>query len=97
MGFLRQKSVRGIILFILTHNNCNHEQIVSNVRLAPSTVSWHLKKLEDASIIGFIKKGRKTHYNLLSDKNEIMNLLIIYKESFFDSIVDNIVDMWETG
>ena len=68
-----------------------------NVLLETSAVSWHLKKLEDANIIGFVKKGRKTHYNLLSDKNEIMNLLIVYQESFFDNIVDNLVEMWDSG
>jgi len=96
MGFLRQKRIRDIILFVLTRDNCNHEMIVKFVRLSPSTVSWHLKKLEDASIIGFAKKGRRTHYNILIDKKEVMNLLITYKESFFDNIVDNIVEMWET-
>ena len=95
MGFLRQKSIRDILLFILTHENCNHEQIVKFVKLAPSTVSWHLKKLEQENIIGFIKEGRKTFYNLLIDKDEVVNLLITYKESFFDTIVDNVVAMWE--
>ena len=96
MAFLRQKSVRGIVLVILTHNNCNHMQIVNSLKLSPSTISGHLKKLQDASIIGFVKKGRKTYYNVLVDKNEVMNLLITYQESFFDNVVDNIVDMWET-
>jgi len=95
MSFLRQKSVRAIVLFILTHNNCNHEEIVNSVKLSPSTVSWHLKKLEDSNIIGFVKKGRKTHYNIFVDRNEVMNLLITYQESFFDTVVDNIVEMWE--
>ena len=96
MGFLRQKSMRDILLFVLTHDNCNHEQIVQYVKLAPSTVSWHLRKLEDANIIGFVKKGRKKYYTILIDKDEVINLLITYQESFFDSIVDNIVEMWET-
>ena len=96
MGFLRQKSIRGIILFVLMHENCNHEQIADSIKLSPSTVSWHLKKLQDSNIINFSKKGRKTHYKIITDKNEIMNLLITYQESFFDNIVDNIVEMWET-
>jgi predicted transcriptional regulator len=97
MGFLRQRSVRKIIIFILTHVNCNHEQIVRSVNLAPSTVSFHLKKLEDAKVIFFSRKGRKTHYRIIADTNEIMNLLITYQGSFFDSMVDNIIDMWETS
>ena len=95
MSLLRQKSVREILLFILIHNNCNHEQIVNYVRLSPSTVSWHLKKLEESNIIGFIRKGRKTYYNILINKEEIINLLITYQESFFDSLVDRVVEMWE--
>lgn len=95
LGLLRQRSIRGILLFILTHKNCNHEQISVSVDLAPSTVSWHLKKLEKNNIIGFVKKGRKTYYNMLIGEMEIINLLITYQESFLDSLVDRIIDMWE--
>ncbi len=95
MSLLRQKSIRNILLFILIHNNCNHEQIVKHVKLSPSTVSWHLKKLEGDGIVGFIKKGRKNFYNILIDKEEIINLLITYKESFLDILVDRAIEMWE--
>ena len=96
MGLLRQKSTRRILLYILTNDKCNHEQIVNFVRLSPSTVSWHLRKLIEEKIIGFVKEGRKTFYPLLVDKEEIISLLITYKKSFFDSLVDNMVEMWET-
>ena len=93
MGLLRQKSIRKILLFILSNNNCNHEQIVKFAKLSPSTVSWHLKKLMEGNIIGFAKKGRKTFYNILIDKEEIIKLLITYKESFLDSMIDGVIDM----
>ena len=95
MGLLRQKSIRKILLFILIHDNCNHEDIVKDVKLSPSTVSWHLKKLEENEIIGFTKNGRKTNYNILVNKEEIVKLLIIYKESFLDSLVDRVIEMWD--
>ena len=95
MGLLRQESVRKILLFILTHDRCTHEQIVKAVRLSPSTVSWHLKKLTDHNIIGFIRKGRKTHYNILVDKDEIVKLLITYRQSFVDSLVDRVIEAWD--
>lgn len=94
LSLLRQKSVRDIILFILTNNNCNHETIVKAVNVSPSTVSWHLKKLQDSNVVGYVKKGRKTYYNILIDKDEIIKLLITYQESFFDSMVDRIVEMF---
>ena len=95
MSLLRQKSIRKILLFVLMHNNCNHEQIVKYVKLSPSTVSWHLKKLEESNIIGFIRAGRKTYYNILINKEEIIKLLITYKESFLDSLVDRVIEMWD--
>lgn len=95
MSLLRQKSIRQILLFVVIHNNCNHEQIVKYFELSPSTVSWHLKKLEESNIIGFIREGRKTYYNILINKEEIIKLLITYKESFLDSLVDRVIEMWD--
>ena len=96
LGILRQKSMRDILLYILTHENCNHEHIVKAVPLSPSTVSWHVRKLQGQEIIACSKRGRKAFYTVRIDKDEIKNLLITYKESFFDSLVNNIVEMWET-
>jgi predicted transcriptional regulator len=95
LSLLRQKTIRDILLFILTHKDCNHEQIVKAINISPSTVSWHLKKLKDSNIIEFIKKGRKTFYNIIVDKDEIVKLLITYQESFLDSLVDRVIEMWE--
>jgi predicted transcriptional regulator len=95
LGLLRQQSIRKILLFILMHKNCNHEEIVQYVRLSPSTVSWHLKKLEENNVVGFIKKGRKTFYYILIDEEKIKVLLITYKESFVDSMIDRVIEMWE--
>src|SRR3989338_66396 len=87
MGLLLQESVRKILLFLLAHEQPNHEQIVANVGLSPSTVSWHLKKLEEEQVIRRSRTGRKVFYTLLADKSSIMNLLITYQESFFDTLV----------
>ncbi len=95
LSILRQKSMRHILLFIFTNNNCNQEQIVKEVQLSPSTVSWHIKKLEEEGVISSRKEGRKTFYENVIDKEEISALLITYQESFFDNLVDNVVEMWE--
>ncbi len=94
LSFLRQESIRKIILFIMTNKNCNHEQIVKYAGLSPSTISWHLKKLQQQGIIKSEKKGRKTFYWLSYDEKELVNLLITYQESFVDKLVDRIVEMW---
>ena len=95
LSILRQKSMRDILLFILMHDPCSHEQIARAVSLAPSTVSWHVKKMSEHRIIRERKEGRKTMCTLSVKKEDIMNLLITYKESFVDTLVNNIVEMWE--
>jgi len=44
--------------------------------------------------VGSDRKGRKTFYDVV-DKQEIVNLLISYRESFLDSLVDRFVEMWD--
>ena len=96
LGLLRQESIRKILIFLLINENCNHEDFVRFAKLSPSTISWHLRKLETKKIIISTKNGRNTYYKLILDKNEIMNLLITYQESFLDSLVNKTIEMWDT-
>jgi predicted transcriptional regulator len=91
LGVLRQKSLRDIILSILAHGNCTHKFLVTSTHLSPSTISWHLKKLLREKIL---KLEEKT-YALLIPEEAIVKLLITYKESFLDSLVNQVIDMWE--
>jgi len=93
LSLLRQDSIRKILLCILM-NPCNHEQIVKFVNLSPSTVSYHIKKLQNHNIITVKKQGRKTFYQVSCDKQELVNLLITYQESFVDQLVDRVIEMW---
>ena len=95
LGLLRQESVRKILLFLVSNEKSNHDTIVGFVQLSPSTVSWHLKKLESKHIIKSIKKGKNTFYDLLIDKKEILSILINHKESFLDSLVNKTIEMWD--
>lgn len=54
----------------------------------------HKDKPEENNIVGFIRDGRKTYYSSLVKKEDIIKLLITYRESFLDSLVDRAVEMW---
>lgn len=95
LSLLRQRSIRKIILFMLIKDDFYYEDLVESVKLSPSTVSWHLKKLLVNGIISQHKTGRKTKYKLLASEEEIVKLLISYKESFLDSLVNKTIEMWE--
>jgi predicted transcriptional regulator len=95
LALLRQRSVRNILLFIMVHEGCSHQDIVSFVRLSPSTITWHLKKLLVNEIIRLERRGKYNSYLLDVPKELIMNLLITYRESFLDSLVDGFLELWE--
>ena len=50
---------------------------------------------EENNIIGSTKIGRNTHYSILIKKEEIITLLIMYRGSFLDSLVDRVIEMWD--
>ena len=92
---LRQDSIRNIILFIFSHEHCTHQDIISAVKLSPSTVTWHLKKIIDSCVVREVRKGKYKAYSIAIPKERIVNLLIVYKESFLDKLVNGIIEMWE--
>ena len=95
LALLRQRSVRNILLFIVTNEGCSHQEISTGVNLSPSTTSWHLKKLIDNGFVITDKKIKGNAYSINVPKERIMNLLITYRESFVDSFVDGILELWE--
>ena len=93
MPLLRQETPRTIILFLLNNPNSIHKEICNNVRKAPSTITFHLKKLIDASIIEEITRGKEKAY-VVRNPDKIADLLSTYKASFLDKAVDKFVDAW---
>jgi DNA-binding transcriptional ArsR family regulator len=78
-------------LLLLNHDFCTFNEIVEHLRKAPSTVSWHLKRLCEDGILVVHHGG----YNLyrLNDKKLVNQMLHKYKESFTDKVVNNFVDI----
>ncbi|MEK6821393.1 MAG: winged helix-turn-helix transcriptional regulator [archaeon] len=94
MAFLRHDSTRKIILFLLTENRANNETIAAHIGLSPSTTSWHLDKLVEAGVVARQREGRKTFFSLVNAASA-KNLLVSFKQSFFDQAVDNFVELAE--
>jgi len=95
LGLLRQKNVRKILLFLLTYDKCTHKDLEGFTRLAPSTVNWYLDGLIKRGVVIKSSLGNKALYKLNYNKEEIMKILIIYRESFVDSLIDKTIEMWE--
>ena len=94
IGCFRNRVTRKIAIFILQHDSCIFNEIVDHINKAPSTVSWHLKRLRDAGIIS-VTSGEKHQLYRVVDGEVVANILYKYKESFVDKVVDNYTEIME--
>ena len=65
-----------IILFIGTHRDCNNSDVVNHLPLAQSTISQHLKVLEQTGMIITTPEGQSTKYALNREILESYRALI---------------------
>jgi predicted transcriptional regulator len=93
LGYVRNDVSRQIVFFILGHDLCTFGEIVEHIEKAPSTASWHLKRLSEAGIIS-INYG--TEYQLYSIVNNslVEKVLCKYKETFRDKIANAYYEMF---
>ena len=90
----RRKTHRHILLLLLQNETNTNEQLSRTLNLSPSTISWHIKKLVEKNILSVKAEGRKVFYSVNSPEL-VSRILIKYKESYMDKLVDRFVDMWE--
>jgi predicted transcriptional regulator len=94
IGCFRNIVTRKIAIFVLRHDLCTFNEIVYHINKAPSTVSWHLKRLRGAGILSIIY-GENHQFYTVADKRIIANILYKYKESFVDKVVNNYTEIME--
>jgi len=93
LGILRQKPKRIIIIFLLLNPNSPHKKICRYLNLSASTTTFHLNKLVEFEIINKFPIGRETIY-YIKNPEYISDLLITYKKSFVDDMVQRFSDSW---
>ena len=87
IGYIRQDATMQIISFILENDLCSFNEIVEHTKKAPSTISWHLKRLKEAGITS-VQYGQYHLYHI-KDREMVAEVLHKYKQSFIDKVVDN--------
>jgi predicted transcriptional regulator len=95
IGRIRNNAARQIILFILDHDSCTFNEIIEYTKKAPSTISWHLKRLKDGGIISVLYTGHCQRLYKVRDFETITSVLSKYKESFAETIVNNYTEIME--
>lgn len=90
---VRQKRFRDIILVVITAPGLTHSEISGRLSIKASTLSKYIKIIEDRRIMYHKKIGREKHYYVF-DERKIVELLLRYKRSFWDSFVDNALEIY---
>ncbi|MBC7129338.1 MAG: winged helix-turn-helix transcriptional regulator [Thermoplasmatales archaeon] len=93
ISLLRQETPRKILIFLLENPNAIHRDICESTGKAPSTVSFHIKKLVEADILEEISLGKEKGYNI-KNKDRVIDVLITYRSTFLDRAVDKFLDAW---
>jgi len=90
---LRQKRMREIVLIILANKKAKYQFLADYFKLPHSTLSFYLKYLVDHDVLERNKIGYETLYTV-RDEDRVAKILIAYKSSFLDKLVDKALSTW---
>ncbi len=90
---LQQKRFRDIILTILVEPAITHSRIMGKLGLKPSTLTKYIKVIEKEGLLRHERHGREKRY-YLNDEDNITRMLLSYKRSFWDSLVDSALEIY---
>ena len=89
---LRSKVTRNIMIFVLQNEFCTFNEIVDHVGKAPSTISWHIKRLKQAGLLRVIYGSDSLLYSV-TEKDLVDKVLSKYKEMFTERVIDDYTEM----
>jgi len=93
LSALRQKRLREIVLLILSSGKAKYQFMADYLKVPHSTLSFYLKYLVDNGILLKEKVGYETIYTV-KDDDKVVKVLVAYKASFLDKLIDKAVAMW---
>ena len=93
LAALRQQRMREIVLTVLANEKAKFKFLAEHLRLPSSTLSYYLKYLVDKDILAREKVGYESLYSV-KDGERVVKVLIAYKSSFLDKLVDKVLNTW---
>jgi predicted transcriptional regulator len=90
---LRQKRMREIVLIVLENGKAKYQLLAERLKLSHSTLSSYLKYLVNKNILVMEKIGYENLYTV-QEEDRVAKVLIAYKPSFLDKLVDRVLDTW---
>ncbi|MDG6220353.1 MAG: winged helix-turn-helix transcriptional regulator [Candidatus Thermoplasmatota archaeon] len=89
LSVLRKEISRGIVLFLLLEPDSGPAEILEVFDLSPSQLNYHVGKLLSKGII----VDEDGAYRVV-DEEKVASVIIAYRPTFMDVMVDTFVDAW---
>lgn len=89
VGLLREEVPLHVVLLLLDRGPMTHTELVGELRIAKSTVSYHLTKLAEA---GVVVRASNTAKLGLADRERVYRLLLAYRPT--QGLIDAFADLW---
>ena len=93
LAAMRQRRMREIVLVVLENGKAKHQLLAERLGLSHSTLSSYLKYLVNKNILIKEKIGYENLYTV-RDEDKVAKVLIAYKPSFLDKLIDRSLDTW---
>jgi len=93
LSALRQKRMREIVLTVMACEKAKYQMLADCLKLSHSTLSGYLKYLVSKDILAMEKIGYENLYTV-RDEDRVAKVLIAYKPSFLDKLVDKTLKTW---
>ncbi|MCI0480445.1 MAG: winged helix-turn-helix transcriptional regulator [Candidatus Dadabacteria bacterium] len=93
ISLFRQEIPRRIVVHLMLHPGANFKVVLEQFNISKSTLSFHMKKLVEANVIDAKRDGREVSYTV-RDPDATARILLTYKSSFLDKVVDRFADIW---
>lgn len=90
---IRHEAPRRICSHVLLSPGATPKDIASALDMAAPTLSFHLNKLRKAGILRETPAGRTKRLHV-EDAERVANILVTYKASFLDDVVDRFAAAW---
>ncbi len=94
LKILNQESAREIIMIILEKTDPTQADIARHVGIAPASINWHLKRIEETGLIEHIQEGKFKRYKLKISSKQVISIMKHYHPNLWSKLSSRLAEMF---
>ncbi len=91
---LSHETARDILMFIIEQKNPTQTDIANRTGLSAASISWHVTRLIELSVISEVKEGKYKRYQLRGDPKHLVSLMKNYYPSLWDKWSNRLAEVF---